>query len=146
MPNDGGPYGQQPRCRHCAGSNLGEHLHERINLALWHGSRRRRIHRLFDVLGSHVHVFEGTFKAVHDLRYRLGAAEKDRAAKAHSRSPKDRACTCKGRTFEIASTFMEPSTLSIPLTTLPIDRVTCCILMADSRREATASTLEERRR
>ena len=49
-------------------------------------------------------------------------------------------------TFEIASTFIEPSTLSIPFVTIPIDRVTCCILIADSRRDATASTRLESRR
>jgi len=49
-------------------------------------------------------------------------------------------------TLEMASTFIDASTLSIPLTTDPIDLVTCCILMAPSRREATASTREESRR
>ena len=46
----------------------------------------------------------------------------------------------------MASTFIEPSTLSIPLTTEPIDLVTFCILIALSRRDATASTRELKRK
>ena len=43
--------------------------------------------------------------------------------------------------MEMASTFMEPSTLSMPLTTLPIERVTCArrVVGVGARRRLAAA-------